>query len=219
MGVARSWSRILAWYDAHTPAGTLRLCPGATEQEITELEALVGTRLPDDFRESYSLANGTCRGWLLYHGSLLPLTGIMAAWQTYRQWQAEWGYGTGPEFQPRQLQCAEIKPVWWTPLRLPLTDNGGGDHDMLDLDPAPGGTRGQIIHMSHEVGPTELLVRPRRRADQPSLWGEAQETDSTAAPRTGMAGWLAQIADELESGVHAYSESSMMVCPVAWSRL
>ncbi len=77
--------------------------------------------------------------------------------------------------------------------------------------------------MSHEVGPVSLLVRPggpirpRRRADQPSLWDEDGEADPPAVG-TGMAGWLAQIADELEAGVHAYSESSMMVCPVAWGR-
>jgi cell wall assembly regulator SMI1 len=216
--VARSWDRIFAWYDANTPPGTLAANPGASERQVAELESLVGTRLPDEFRASCRLLDGTRRGWLLYHGALLPLAGIAAEWQWYRK-QAEQGYGEGPDYECRQVESPEIKPVWWTPLRLPITDNGGGDHDMLDLDPAAGGSRGQIIHMSHEVGPVCLLVRPRRRrTDQLSLWDDGDESDPVAALGRGMAGWLAQIADELESGVHAYSESSLMVCPVAWGR-
>ncbi|MBO0698819.1 MAG: SMI1/KNR4 family protein [Zavarzinella sp.] len=221
MTVARSWDRIFAWYDANTLPGTLVGNRGATERQLADLEALVGTRLPDDFRESYRLLDGTRGRWLLYHGWLLSLAEIADQWQTCREWQAQPEYGKGPAYQPRQLESPEIKPVWWTPLRVPITANGGGDHDMLDLDPAAGGTRGQVIHFSHEVGPVNLLVGPRRRrrrADQPSLWDDGDEADPGSALGTGMAGWLAQIADELESGVHAYSESSQMVCPVAWGR-
>lgn len=216
--VARSWDRILAWYNAKTPPGTLSANPGATERQLAELESLVGTHLPEDFQESYRLVDGTGRGWLLYHGSLLSLAQIAAEWQKYRKWWVEQGYFEGPAFRPRQLESPEIKPVWWTTRRLPITDNGGGDPVMLDLDPASGGTRGQIIDTSHEVGPTSVLVRPRRRVDQPYLWDMGNETDPIAGLGTGMAGWLAQIAYELESGVHAYSKSSKMVCPVAWGR-
>ena len=46
---------------------------------------------------------------------------------------------------------------------------------MLDLDPAEGGVRGQIIEFSHEVGPCAVLARS---------WSE----------------WLAGIADRYESG-------------------
>lgn len=217
MSVARSWDRIFAWYDEHTPPGTLTANSGASERQLGELEALVAARLPDEFRESYRLLDGTRRGWLLYHGSLLPLAGIAAEWQRYRAWQVERGYGEGPDYECRQVGSPEIRPVWWTPGRLPITDNGGGDQVMLDLDPAAGGARGQVIRFSHEVGPVCVLARPRRRADQPSLWDEGDGAESVALG-TGWAGWLAQIADELESGVHAYSESSRMVCPVAWGR-
>jgi cell wall assembly regulator SMI1 len=223
VSVARSWDRIFGWYDANTPPGTLVANRGATDQQLADLEALVGNRLPDDFRKSYRLLDGTRGRWLLYYGWLLSLGEIAVEWQRYREWSAA-GYGEGPDYELRQLESPEIKPVWWTPLRVPITANGGGDHDMVDLDPAPGGMRGQIIRTSHEVGPTSLLVRPggdgrlRRRADQPTLWDEGDRADSAAALGTGMAGWLAQIADELEAGVHAYSETSQMVCPVAWGR-
>jgi hypothetical protein len=38
------------------------------------------------------------------------------------------------------LESPEIKPIWWNQLRLPLTDNGGGDPVTLDMDPAGAGT-------------------------------------------------------------------------------
>lgn len=225
MNIARSiawnWDRILAWYKENSPPGTLEAAPGATERQLAEFESLVGTPLPDDFRESYRLVDGTRRGWLLYYGPLLSLTSIGAEWQRYKKWQMEPGFGQGPAFRPQHLESPEIKPVWWTPLRLPITDTRGGDHDvMLDLDPARGGTRGQIIDMSRRVGPISVLVQSRRRrADQPDLPGMGDEIDPVAALGTGMAGWLAQIADELASEVHAYSESYGMACPIAWGRL
>jgi cell wall assembly regulator SMI1 len=193
MGLAESWERILKWYGANTPEGTLTPSHGATRDQLGELEALVGERLPDDFQESYLLHDGTREGWLLFHGSLRSLAGIAKEWQMYRKWQDEDGYGKGADWQPVQLESPEIKPIWWSPLRLPITDNGGGDPVTLDLDPAPTGKRGQIIKFNHEVGPINLLG-------------------------SGMGDWLAWLATELESGIHAYSESSMMVCPVAWGR-
>lgn len=193
MSVAKSWGRILKWYDANTPSGTLSVCSGATREQVAELEALVGQRLPQDFRASYELYNGTDAGRVLFYGSLHSLAGISSEWQMYRKWQEEDGYGKGANWKPAQLKSREIKPIWWSPLRLPLTDNGGGDPVTLDLDPAASGTRGQIIDFNHEVGPIKVLG-------------------------TGMGDWLDRIAGELESGIHAYSEDSLMVCPVAWGR-
>ena len=193
MSLAKDWERILAWYGANTPPGTLSVRAGATQQQLAELEALIGTPLPEDFRESYALHNRTDRG-ILFYGKLHSLDGIAAEWQQCRKWQEEDGYGKGSDWRPRQLESPEIRPYWWGPLRLPITDNGGGDPVTLDLDPMRNrGTRGQIIKVNHEVGPINVLA--------PSF-----------------AAWLARIAGELESGVHAYSEGDLMVCPVAWRR-
>ncbi|MBA4068131.1 MAG: glucan biosynthesis protein [Isosphaera sp.] len=186
MGVATGWKRILKWYGANTPEGTLSMRPGATREQIAELEAWVGQKLPADFRESYSRYNGS-DGWILHYGSLRSLTEIATEWQMFQKGHEEGWFGS-----PTQLESPKIRPLWWTPLRLPITDNGGGDPVMLDLDPAPSGSRG-VIKFNHEVGPINVLG--------PS-----------------MSGWLDRIAEQLEAGVHAYSEDSLMVCPVAWGR-
>ena len=52
MSVRESWSRIAAWAGANLPPNKFRLAAGATEQQIADLEALLGFPLPEDVRES-----------------------------------------------------------------------------------------------------------------------------------------------------------------------
>ncbi len=192
MNVAKSWKRILAWHKANTPAGTFSVSHGATRQELLELESLIGTTMPKTFRESYILHNGTARTWLLHHGSLHTLDGIATEWRMYSKWQEENGYGTFPTWHPTQLESMAIKPIWWGPLRLPITDNGGGDPVTLDFDPAEDGSVGQVIKFNHEVGPINILAY-------------------------GFGEWLDGIASELEAGKYIYDEDESMVWPLAWS--
>jgi cell wall assembly regulator SMI1 len=138
-------------------------------------------------RESYLLHDGTAGTWLLYYGEVMPLTGVETMWRRYGDWQQENGYGLGEDWQTRTI-TGPIKPVWWSPLRVPLTNNGGGDPVMLDLDPGKGGIRGQVIKFSHEVGPTNVLA--------PS-WSE----------------WLGVIADELAAGKYVYLENEDTIAP------
>ncbi len=193
MSIAKDWRRIPAWYGREHPEPRSP-SPGATQKQLTDLETLIGTHLPDEFCESYTLHNGTGGGSILYYGLLHSLEGIATEWKMYRKWQEENGYGKGFDWRPAELVSPEIRPYWGGPLRLPITDNGGGDPVTLDLDPMKKrGTRGQIIKLNHEVGPINVLA--------PSF-----------------AAWLERIAGELEAGIHADSQSGWMVCPVAWGR-
>lgn len=45
-----------------------------------------------------------------------------------------------------------IKDDWWNAKLIPFTYNGSGDHYCLDLDPAEGGSNGQVITMWHDMG-------------------------------------------------------------------
>jgi cell wall assembly regulator SMI1 len=185
MSVRASWKRITDWHDGNARRGRFPLARGAPPEQVDALERTIGARLPDDVRESYLLHNGT--GWLLTYGEVMPVEGVEAMWRRYDQWQRENGYGLGADWQPDQLS-GPIKSIWWNRLRIPVTDNGGGDPVMIDLDPAEGGTRGQVIKFSHEVGPVRVLA--------PS-WAE----------------WLRGIADGLEAGKYVYIESEDTVAP------
>lgn len=185
MSVRESWKRIADWHDGNARRGRFPLAPGASERQLDALERAIGSRLPEDVRESYRLHNGT--GWLLFYGEVMPVEGVEAMWRRYSEWQRENGYGLGESWRPEEL-TGPIKPVWWNPLRIPVTDNGGGDPVMIDLDPAEGGTHGQVIKFNHEVGPVNVLARS---------WAE----------------WLSTISDGLEAGKYVYIESEDTVAP------
>jgi cell wall assembly regulator SMI1 len=186
MNIASVWARIEAWHLENTPRGTLSFAAGAGEEEIRAFEREVGFRLPEDLRASFALHNGSEDTFLLDHGPLLPLAEVLRQRDQYRQWQEQEGWGRSEAYATEVVGGA-IKPAWWNPLRLPLTDNSG-DHIIADFDPSEGGCPGQIIEHDHEVGPRGVL-----------------------APSFGE--WLAAIAEGLEAGKYVYHEEEQTVAP------
>ncbi len=151
--ISETWKRIVAWHAANTPGGTFCLADGATEAEVCSFESMIGSPLPEDIRESLLLHNGGEDAWLVHYGELLSLAGMTQQWHLYRQLREADPDGG---LEPRCIE-GPIKPVWWYPKRVHLTDNSG-DHIMADCDPAGGGRYGQIIEHSHEIGPTKVLA-------------------------------------------------------------
>ena len=187
MSVAQAWDRIARWFEAHTPPGYFGANPGASPEAIDALERASVCPLPEDFRESLLLHDGGSDLWLLpTHGELLTVSGILSNWKKYRDWQQTGGYaasGSGG-WSPTKIR-GPIKPYFWSPKRLYVTDNSG-DHVTLDLDPPEDGRYGQVLYHSHEVGPEQVL--------SPS-WSE----------------YLELVADELESGKYSYDEEEECV--------
>lgn len=176
--VAESWGRIKAWYAENAHDLTDSLAAGASEAAIEQFERAIGARLPDDFKESLRVHDGD--GWWVpnRNGELLSLDGILGQWRMYSDWQAKGEYATD-DWRADDVR-GPIKPVFWNKKRIYVTDNSG-DHLTLDLDPPPGGRYGQVLHHSHEVGPTEVVA---------SGWGE----------------FLRVLVDDLESGKYVYLE-------------
>jgi cell wall assembly regulator SMI1 len=82
-----------------------------------------------------------------------------------------------------------IRPVHWNTRWVPISHNNGGDHQCIDLDPARGGTVGQVIQFSHEVGPVRVLA-------------------------VGFGAWLRTYAEELDAGHYRYDPDELWVVPV-----
>jgi cell wall assembly regulator SMI1 len=74
----------------------------------------------------------------------------------------------------------------WNKKWVPFAANGGGDCWCLDLAPAAGGTRGQLIYVSHEMAPREVLAKSFRE-------------------------WLSAFADSLDRGEYRYEEGEGLV--------
>ncbi len=144
MSINEIWKRIEAWFVANaTELSEQFKLSGATETEIIAVEELLGFEFPKDFRESLRISSGTIPldgAW-----ELLGLNEIFDEWKVWNQL-----YQSG-EFSDFQVEPhGAIKPYWWNPQWIPITYNGAGDHQCLDMDPAPGGRVGQVIQMWHD---------------------------------------------------------------------
>ena len=189
MSLERDWQRIAKWYADNTPSG-LTLADGASHEQLAAFENAVSQRLPPDFRESYLLHNGTGDSFLLYFGELMTLDAIEKIWRRYGEWQDTRSYGIGDDWQTSAK--GPIRPFWWRRSRIPITENGSGDHVFVDLAPAKGGRRGQLLKYSHETGPAFVLAE-------------------------SLSAWLAEIASDLERGKYVYIEHAETVgLPGMW---
>jgi cell wall assembly regulator SMI1 len=166
------WRRIESWLAAHAPPLRACLAPGASSGAIERAEGNLQVRLPDDVRDSYSIHDGSGFGGLLPF-PLLSLSRVVQEWSNWRELLLKGTFGDA-ESTPQ----GSIKTDWWNVRWIPFTHDGGGNHQCIDLDPAPGGEVGQVINFDHEVGATEVLA-PSFRV------------------------YLAAFADDLEAGCYA----------------
>jgi len=182
--VRDSWERIAAWIDEYAGRGLFRLNGGVPLKAIEHFEKEIGARLPDDFRESLQIheldRDPEC--WISSFGNFQTLEQILKQWKMYCEWQKNEGYGIGDDWRTNDI-VGPIKPVFWNPLRIYISDNSG-DHLTIDLDPPPDGRRGQLVKHSHEVGPKSVVA---------SSWSE----------------FLRQLADDLEAGKYVYFEDEL----------
>jgi cell wall assembly regulator SMI1 len=178
------WAQIDTWLETNAPEIFALLQPGASDEEISKLEDLLSIQFPEDVRSSYRIHNGQSiyeHGLIADDWELLSLERIEEEWKIWKQllddgvFQDEKGQDQGSE------AALGISNVWWSSKWIPLTYNGGGDHHCLDLDPAKGGTIGQIITMWHD-DPTREIVS------------------------TSFRDWFEQYAQRLESGELIFSD-------------
>jgi cell wall assembly regulator SMI1 len=150
------WERIEAHLQKHAALDESSqpfLKPGATGEEIASAESVLGSRFPEDFRASLGRHNGQARYEILLGiGALLSTQEIVEQWRVWKELLDE-----GSFEDDAGSPDPGVKADWWNPRWIPITHDGGGDHDCVDMDPAEGGVAGQIIEMWHDDD-----VRPLR---------------------------------------------------------
>lgn len=121
-----------------------------TEEEIRAAEASMGLRLPEEIRALYrTIAEDGNEHGLLGAHSLLPLEAVVG-------WYREGEPGTTPDDEglfpthPVVLGTEGVRRVsrsdWW----VTITTDRGGNNGAVDLDPAPGGRRGQLLEYGRD---------------------------------------------------------------------
>jgi cell wall assembly regulator SMI1 len=152
MTLAAAWT---AWLDrlaaaGHDPRPGLR--PPATDAAVGAALAVAPVPLPDDVRVLYRLADGQDDDPALpnlFPGHrFLPVHEAARAWTGWRDLAAR----EGPEGMADHAAAVVLRagdpPVrreYWAPGWWPLALDGGGNALVVDTDPPPGGTVGQIV--------------------------------------------------------------------------
>ncbi|MCM3628428.1 SMI1/KNR4 family protein [Paenibacillus glycanilyticus] len=151
----RLWDRMETWLKENAPEVLTDLHPGASESEISHLEEAVGFELPSELKESLRIHNGQSGDsqWLIAGWELLSTERILEEWQVWKDL-----YDSG-SFEDWAIEAQDgVANVWWQPAWLPLTYDGSGNHHCIDLSPAHGGSRGQIITMWHDSGERDIAA-------------------------------------------------------------
>ncbi len=180
----QAWQKIENWIKENHPIVLDTLNPGATKQDLSELENILGLDLPEDFKNFISIHNG--QNWT--HLNLFDSDRLLSTEDIIRDWQ-HWK-NVLPEID---ANCREmyghpasstpdigIKDDWWNLSWIPITSNGSGDSYCIDLDPTSEGNQGQIIRMWHDVPERELIA-------------------------TSFRDWIYDYINDLESGVYESS--------------
>ena len=138
--IASAWSRIQKWYSTKAQTKRLLLAKGASEAEIQTLETQLGLKLPGHVRQSYLLHNGSNEISVFEYGYyLLSLSQIYEEWSKWKQLVED---GTFNSMRVSPIQG--VKDAWWNTKWIPITTNGGGDHDCIDMDPGSNGNKRQV---------------------------------------------------------------------------
>ena len=160
----KSWQRIEAILRRTAPNLRAALPRGASPAALASAEKQLGFTLPDDIRASYAIHDGSGGADILPQSAYsevigvahLPLNEVTRDWQMWLE-SHERGFDDS-----RAHPKGPIKAKWWNPRWVPVTWDGGGDHLCLDLDPGIGGTVGQVICFSHEIGPVYVVAESWR---------------------------------------------------------
>ncbi|MEU8209527.1 SMI1/KNR4 family protein [Micromonospora sp. NPDC049044] len=179
--VGEAWARIEAGLGRVLPSSLRQLNAPAPAPAIDAVEAALATTLPPDFRASLRIHNGTNPGPTLPSAepSPVPLTNLCGTDEIIeltRMWHDS--HDPEPEWDDPQVWAhlvdtkmlclnGPVRPIVGAPGTVVVGDLNGDVKWLLDGDPAPGGTPGQVVRVDVECSSwdvlapswTELLVR------------------------------------------------------------
>lgn len=187
--LSKTWARLRSWLSREYPELGDTLNYGILPQDLADIESHFGFALPPVVRESYLCVDGQeaesaagCSEGLFFSLTLLPLETVLEEWRFWREVDND--PRTGANGRLREVMQS-IPPSWvrreysqrgW----IPLIADKAGNYIGIDLNPAEGGTVGQVIVFGRDFDTKVVLWRG----------------DGLA----GWAKWLASFVEELESG-------------------
>jgi cell wall assembly regulator SMI1 len=158
--IKESWSTIETWMKINIPEIFEALNPPASEANITELEKLIGQPLPEDYKELYRIHDG--EGEIVGAFIATPFSSLERVKINYKNWfdlfhEEGIQEAVSPlcESHPEgAIQKTYIDLGW-----IAFTEDGGGNHLGVDLNPGPNGTYGQVINFGRDQEQKYVLAK------------------------------------------------------------
>ncbi len=154
-GVREAWKRVEAWLAREHPSGSQILAPGASVVQVQQLAADFGKVLPEDLQSLFVVHNGNDPSFELdwfVHSCAYDCGGGRFKLLSIDEAIAEWRLRndslkiSDEENASLAGAAAGVKPVYWNRTGwLPLALGDDADCFFVDLDPADGGTVGQVF--------------------------------------------------------------------------
>ncbi|MBD2336007.1 SMI1/KNR4 family protein [Calothrix sp. FACHB-156] len=141
------WNKLEKWYEQNAPVVYQGLKAGASEQEIKNLENIIGIILPDDFATSLMTHNGEIE---FHDYTYLTVEQIYQIWSMMNELNAENAFSS---YEMAENNKGIIKDTWWDSHWIPFALDSCGNSICIDLSPGENGTVEQIIYMEKNEGP------------------------------------------------------------------
>lgn len=127
--------------------------PAAIEKSIQGLESLLGVTLPDEYRNSLGIHEGTASNvWLWDAVSLSGISTVIEDRKAIAELVSH-PNNSGAELVPH----GPVRRCMFDALWIPFA-NDNGIPICLDLNPLPGGVVGQIIYVDWEDGTVRVIA-------------------------------------------------------------
>ncbi|MBI4861136.1 MAG: SMI1/KNR4 family protein [Candidatus Riflebacteria bacterium] len=151
---AGRWERLRTLVDRVRPGANLGLRLGASDALLDQACARLSQELPREILDCYRVHDGqTCDAdvGLLFGWRFLSLDAMCSCWDSW--------LGLEFEFPPDDfVSTGPVREQYACPGWIPISDDGSGNHVGLDLDPAAGGTPGQIIPFGRDFQTKAVLA-------------------------------------------------------------
>jgi len=182
--IRQTWKRIEAWLSRKHPSGSDLLAPGATPQQVEKLATDFGGTLPEGLCAMLRIHNGNDPAFefarIVHSGpydcgggtfKLLSIKEMIDKWRVLNEAIDLSSDENALEAPPVGVKALYWQPTGWLPIAL------GDDTDcfVVDLDPAEGGTVGQVFAWYPAEGPGCVVA-------------------------ASVEAWLGRLADCMESG-------------------
>lgn len=146
-------AKLITKIEAAARAAGVELPAGASAKAFADLEKKLGFELPAEMRAWYLAHDGGGSDFVLGGRELLSLRRIAAEWKIWKDLLDRGTFGDNAHSEPGR----GVQQKWWIPEWVPVTYDGAGNHDVVDLAPGEGGQWGQVLSFWHDDPRREVV--------------------------------------------------------------